>query len=40
MRDTTWEAREEYDCQAAVTETKKDPYAQRILLGGTDQIGE
>ena len=40
MRDTAWELRHEYDCQAVVTEAKKDPYAQAILFGGPDQIGE
>lgn len=40
MRDTTWEVRQEYDCQAGVTEAQKDPYAQGILFGGPDQIGQ
>jgi hypothetical protein len=40
MRDTAWELRQEYDCQVTVMEAQKDPYAQAILLGGPDQIGE
>jgi hypothetical protein len=40
MRDTAWELRQEYDCQVAVTEARKDPYAQAILFCGPDQIGE
>jgi hypothetical protein len=40
VRDTAWELRQDYDCQAAVKETRKDPYAQAILFGGPEHIGE